>query len=171
MWAAQKEKSSGRRAEKSKRALQVAAAWEARGISGFDRMEYLQFLFALRHIDPCQLFFSFSTLFVAPEAPGRIEGHRWLGSGKYPSVNVAFAFDQFLVEALALGFVEVDCDKGGIGLSDNGQRLLDAVHPDNEDIDAICRWADPIMIERMEAVDAWVLRFFRKMKTRVNLMD
>lgn len=141
------------------------------GISRFERLEYLQFLFALLHLDRHQLFMSFSNNFVAPQTPAHVENHHWLGTGKYPPVGIALDFDSFLIEAVGLGLADVDFRNHAVTLSGTGRQFLDMMHPDNEDVDAICRWAWPLSIERIDAADAWILRFFRKMKTRVNLLD
>jgi hypothetical protein len=62
-------------------------------------------------------------------------------------------------------------EKETASLSELGHRLLDLLHPDCEDPDVILRWADEDGFFKpgvRESCDDWIMRFFSKMKTRVN---
>jgi hypothetical protein len=95
----------------------------------------------------------------------------WRGTGKY----APYAFDPQLARVASnfveLGLVDFDHLQKSVSLSEKGLRLLDLLHPDCEDPDVIVRWmgADGFFKPGMQqSCDDWIMRFFSKMKTRVN---
>lgn len=148
----------------------VPEDWSVRGLSRMDRFEYLQFLYCVRHIPEVELFKGIRRGAREMHVPGRIEDGYWLGTGKHPPADllVANIFQDFLAEAVGLGLIRYEKDSERASITETGLALLDLMHPDNEDPDAVCRWAGPIPSERLEGADAWLMRFFRKMKTRIN---
>jgi hypothetical protein len=97
----------------------------------------------------------------------------WEGTGKYAPQPVGdrneSGHSPNLVE---YGLVDVDIGKAVARLTDRGHRFLDLMHPDCEDPDVVLRWADPatglVDARHLQAVHDWNMRFFSKMKTRVN---
>ena len=100
----------------------------------------------------------------------------WVGSGRHAPAALGPRFD-LEVSLLGAWLIDVD-DAGTLGVTARGERLLDLLHPDCEDPDVLCRWRTPsrhpgdpqtyIAAEHMEAVKAWTLRHFRKMKASIN---
>lgn len=102
----------------------------------------------------------------------RICNGLWMGSGKYKfGFDVTSEVFHTLWRARVLGFVTDDRD-GLIGLSTAGDAFLNCLHTDNDDPDAFHRFMDPDTMTmpstQIERIDAWMMRFFRKMKTKVN---
>lgn len=98
----------------------------------------------------------------------------WAGTGKYPGVDPRHPVRYAPFKWLSLGLAQYGFDTGEITLTDRGHRFLDRLHPDCEDPDVLLRWVDPETGEfrpgSEKACDDWVLRFFSKMKTKVNLI-
>jgi hypothetical protein len=95
----------------------------------------------------------------------------WVGTGKHPPyafTDKVAAAAQYFVD---VGLVNFNEEKETASLSELGHRLLDLLHPDCEDPDVILRWADEDGFFKpgvRESCDDWIMRFFSKMKTRVN---
>ncbi len=95
----------------------------------------------------------------------------WKGTGKHRP----FAVDQDVERAASyfveLGLVDFSREREQVSLSDKGNRLLDLFHPDCEDPDVILRWMGEgglFKPDVQKSCDDWILRFFSKMKTRIN---
>jgi hypothetical protein len=95
----------------------------------------------------------------------------WKGTGKYPAVAVPKEVATTPLSFIAMNLVSYDERKRTISLSDKGHRFLDLLHPDCEDPDVILRWMgeDGLFLEGVsKSCDDWIMRFFSKMKTRIN---
>jgi hypothetical protein len=97
----------------------------------------------------------------------------WKGSGKYASATMARFVD--IGRALfGVGFIDINED-GDLILSESGHNFLEYIHPDCEDPDVFLRWIDPttgfIRPEAEPSMDDWLMRHFKKMKTRVNKIN
>jgi hypothetical protein len=101
-----------------------------------------------------------------------IENGNWVGSGKYAAhFPILRPLYRTVGSAVALGLLS-HRQSGKVALTEAGQTFLDTMHKDNDDPDAIIRFMDPatmtIPASEIDRVDAWMMRFFRKMKTKVN---
>ena len=92
----------------------------------------------------------------------------WRGTGKYDPIR----FQGTLVDDISYELAHlmlVRKDGKSLGLSQNGEAFLDALHPDCSDPDLPMRWRGwPLTGDDQEAMDAWIRRVFRKMKKGVN---
>ena len=95
----------------------------------------------------------------------------WKGTGKHTPLAVAGDVETIPMWFIETGLVAYDQNLKTIAVSDKGHRFLELLHPDCEDPDVMLRWIgdDGFFREGCEkACDDWIMRFFRKMKTRVN---
>jgi hypothetical protein len=97
----------------------------------------------------------------------------WGGTGKYEPI--CFGEDKKPEQALlATGLVEIDHQTLTLSITDIGERFLNYLHASCEDPDVILRWMNPetrfFNPGSEAAVEEWLTKFFRKMKTRVNLI-
>lgn len=105
----------------------------------------------------------------------RIANGLWVGSGKYKfGFNVTMEVLRTLGQARALGFVTDDRDDL-IALTAAGEAFLHSLHTDNDDPDALHRFMDPdtlsMPFNQIARIDAWMMRFFRKMKAKINSLS
>jgi hypothetical protein len=98
----------------------------------------------------------------------------WGGTGKHAPVRIREGSDEARAERslFLLGFAEQSDNRNWFHISEAGERFLGRIHPDCEDPDVLNRWADVetglIAGCHKDKVDSWLVRFFRKLKTRVN---
>lgn len=97
----------------------------------------------------------------------------WCGTGKYEPI--CYGEDKRPEQALlATGLVEIDHQALTLSITDVGERFLNYLHKSCEDPDVILRWMNPktgfFNPGSEAAVEEWLTKFFRKMKTRVNLI-
>lgn len=97
-----------------------------------------------------------------------------VGSGKYATrLPLIDEIGWVLSDAALLGLVDMSTNQK-VRLTDAGLAFLDIMHVDNYDPDAFLRFMNPstmtIAASEIERVDAWMMRFFRKMKTKVNAL-
>lgn len=95
----------------------------------------------------------------------------WVGTGKHAFLQNPLLLTQAAPYFVKLGLVEFNHEKEHILLSDLGNRLLDAFHPDCEDPDVVLRWMgedNMFKPDAQKSCDDWIKRFFSKMKTRIN---
>ncbi len=92
----------------------------------------------------------------------------WIGTGRYPVRPLTSEETRSVGHGLLL--TRTVAPKGdALVLSETGARFLDALHPSGEDVDMPVRWAGrDLDAADSEAMDRWIVRTFRKMKTRVN---
>lgn len=100
-------------------------------------------------------------------------GH-WVGSGKYKvKYDLRDEIGWVFSNAQVFGLVEFEKD-GKLRLTDAGEAFLDIMHADNYDPDAFLRFIDPetktMPISEVDRIDAWMMRFFKKMKTKVSAL-
>jgi hypothetical protein len=98
----------------------------------------------------------------------------WRGTGKY--APIAIQDDLARVPLIFLGAKLVGYDQltKTISLTEKGHRLLDMLHPDCEDPDVMLRWIGDDGFFRQDVAkscDDWIMRFFSKMKTKVNEIE
>lgn len=109
-------------------------------------------------------------LFALDEGGGTV----WRGTGKYPALPPGNEMASMPLGFLKVGLVSYDFGTKSITLSDKGHRFLDLLHPDCEDPDVLLRWMGPDGLFKDgvgKSCDDWIMRFFSKMKTRVNEID
>ena len=94
----------------------------------------------------------------------------WVGSGRYP-MRPLTTDEAWSVGNGLLSTRTVAARGDVLLLSDTGARFLDSIHHSAEDLDMPVRWVgrEPDASDG-EAMDRWITRTFRKMKTRVNAM-
>ncbi|MBY3432871.1 hypothetical protein HFN89_01605 [Rhizobium laguerreae] len=98
----------------------------------------------------------------------------WKGTGKHAPLAVADDVASAPLSYFAMKFVRYDEGARTIALSDKGHRFLDMLHPDCEDPDVMLRWIgdDGLFRDGVErSCDEWIMRFFSKMKTRINHIE
>lgn len=148
--------------------------------AGIRRPMFLQLLYALRRAGTSDASYflrdGISPWLTTPSmSEVTSDGRYWRGTGKYPAARID-PLDRIRVEAalFMLGLVDIDRDKAQTHLTARGEAFLDMLHPDCNDPDVMCRWrpegSSIIMPEHGNAVREWLTRYFRKMKTRVNLL-
>jgi hypothetical protein len=106
--------------------------------------------------------------FFALEPGGSI---KWMGTGKYKPYPISDQMADAATKFVHLGLVEFDNENETLSLSDKGNRLLDILHPDCEDPDVMLRWTENdgfFKPDCEKSCDDWIMRFFSKMKTKVN---
>lgn len=95
----------------------------------------------------------------------------WTGTGKHEPKEISTNWLGYLMSRLIFaGFVEFHPNKDAVRLADSGRAFLAALPKDCEDPDVLCRWKGIEPEKSGPAMDAWQIRFFRKMKTTVNRM-
>jgi hypothetical protein len=143
----------------------------------------LQVLYAIRHASLKEnedLYATFESAYRNFEdldtfSFGRAIRHgNWIGSGKFDAkFPILNEFNRAIFSAQALGLAERE-GSGRFKLTDAGEAFLDCMHTDNDDPDAFLRFVDPITgtmpRSESERIDAWMMRFFRKMKTKMNAL-
>jgi hypothetical protein len=98
----------------------------------------------------------------------------WTGTGKhrpYPFNDKLAAATQYFVD---VGLVKFEEESETVSLSEIGHRLLDLLHPDCEDPDVVLRWVGEegfFKPDVRKSCDDWIMRFFSKMKTRINEIE
>ena len=112
--------------------------------------------------------------FSSSKTGGFIENGNWVGSGKYEvRFPILRPLQCTIGSAIALGLL-THRESGKIALTEAGNAFLDIMQKDNNDPDAIIRFMNPstqtIPVTEIDRVDAWMMRFFRKMKTKVNAL-
>ncbi len=115
--------------------------------------------------------FEFGTLEEFSFGP-HIKSGYWVGSGKPKAkLVIHIELERVIFSARTLGLIEPE-GTGRIKLTEAGEAFLDCMHTDNYDPDAFLRFMDPETLSmpssEIERIDAWMMRFFRKMKTKVN---
>jgi hypothetical protein len=98
----------------------------------------------------------------------------WTGTGKHRP----YSFSEKLAAAaryfVDVGLVKFEEESETVSLSETGHRLLDLLHPDCEDPDVILRWTGEDGFFKPDigkSCDDWIMRFFSKMKTRINEIE
>jgi len=103
---------------------------------------------------------------------GRIREGRWLGTGKYRSLDLVLRMDAMLFGAVGSGFLEIDHSRRSASVSDAGRTLLKSLHKDNRDPDLPLRFIDTAegtsSAAAIPAIDDCYRRFFRKMKAKLH---
>lgn len=141
----------------------------------------LQTLFALRNASDAERaeLFQFFASWPHRDADGpqmTFGGHvhrgSWTGSGKYDAaLHLQDEIGWVIHDGASLGLVDVESDDK-VNLTDAGNALLDIMHTDNYDPDAFLRFTDSetstMPASQIERIDAWMGRFFGKMKTKVD---
>jgi hypothetical protein len=140
----------------------------------------LQVLYSLRNSSPQErrnLFEIFSSYPPKDSGPqmtfgGHVGKGQWLGSGKYQAkLDLQEEIGWVIHDAAILGLVDMETN-AEVRLTDAGQALLDIMHTDNYDPDAFLRFTDPETLtmagSQIERIDAWMTRFFRKMRMKVD---
>lgn len=95
----------------------------------------------------------------------------WTGTGKHKPMEFDRNFASIPLTFLSMGLVAYHADDRTIALTENGCRFLDLLHPDCEDPDVMLRWMGEDGFFKPDvgkSCDDWIMRFFSKMKTRVN---
>ncbi len=95
----------------------------------------------------------------------------WRGTGKYAPLPVSDKLARAPLRFLRMRLVDYDSREKTISLSDKGHRFLDMLHPDCEDPDVLLRWRGEdghFKCGVQQSCDDWIMRFFSKMKTRIN---
>jgi len=142
---------------------------EAGHYRGLDSPVLLQMLFRLRRLGTARLWADAGSgqpsLFEKDE-----DGLLWDGRGKSPKAS--FGIDEVMgIQAFNGGtplLMSRDAD-GMRRLTPAGEMFLDLLHPVAEDPESLCRWAGrPLDQSDSDAMDRWIERTFRKVKTRVN---
>ena len=106
--------------------------------------------------------------FALDQKSGALE---WCGTGKYAPQPISDKLSRAPLRFLRMRLVDYDSRGKTISLSDKGHRFLDMLHPDCEDPDVLLRWRgeDGHFKDGVEqSCDDWIMRFFSKMKTRIN---
>jgi hypothetical protein len=106
---------------------------------------------------------------------GHVHRGVWRGSGKYDvGLHLQDEIGWAIHDGVPLGLVDVETDDK-ISLTDAGNALLDMMHTDNYDPDAFLRFTDAetqtMPASQIERIDAWMGRFFGKMKTKVDRLS
>jgi hypothetical protein len=142
----------------------------------------LQTLFALKasNDDERSLLHSFFKQPYPPQAEDgvamtfgkHVVGGMWIGTGKYPAhLNLQEEIGWIIHDAAALGLVDMESERQ-VRLTPAGEAFLDIMHTDNYDPDAFMRFIDvntlTMPVAEIERIDAWLSRFFRKMKVKVD---
>jgi hypothetical protein len=89
----------------------------------------------------------------------------WSGTGRYEPRAIDRERLLGAVETLAFFGLIAQVDRR-LEITKRGERLLDLLHPDNEDQDLLLRWRGPADEAMRFSMDDWILRNFRKMKHR-----
>ncbi|MCS4090204.1 hypothetical protein [Rhizobium sp. BK176] len=98
----------------------------------------------------------------------------WSGTGKHSHVEIPSELPRVPLVFIEKGLVGYDPQSKAISLTDKGYRFLDLLHPDCEDPDVMLRWTgeDGLFREGVaQSCDDWIMRFFSKMKTKVNEIE
>jgi hypothetical protein len=144
-------------------------------ISGLLNPLALQALYALARRDGVPV------PFLGPDDPAAAwralltpEGYAypsWTGTGRYPSRPI-HKDEVVSVGSALIRYRLVTADGDRLLVSATGRAFLDALHPDCEDVDMPVRWAGRDAAPGdAEAMDRWITRTFRRMKSRVNAGD
>jgi hypothetical protein len=102
------------------------------------------------------------------------EPTKWKGTGKYPALHIPNDLTHAPLAFIAMKLVSYDAQTKTIALSDKGKQFLDLLHPDCEDPDVMVRWMGPDGLFKIgvdKSCDDWIMRFFSKMKTRINEIE
>jgi hypothetical protein len=96
----------------------------------------------------------------------------WVGTGKYQGrLNLQDEIGWIIHDASALGLIDMHANSQ-VSLTDAGEKFLNIMHTDNYDPDAFMRFMDPVTltmpVSEIVRIDAWLSRFFRKMKVKVD---
>jgi hypothetical protein len=105
---------------------------------------------------------------------GHVNEGVWTGSGKYKvGIDLQDEIGWAISDGMPLGLVNLE-DDGKVSLTDAGNALLDIMHTDNYDPDAFVRFTDPETLtmpgSEIDRIDAWMNRFFHKMKLKVDAL-
>jgi DNA-binding protein H-NS len=98
----------------------------------------------------------------------------WKGTGKHPALAIDRNVAASPLAFIGMKLVDYDAKAKTITLSDKGHRFLDLLHPDCEDPDVLLRWMGPDGLFKQgvgKSCDDWIMRFFSKMKTRINEIE
>lgn len=103
---------------------------------------------------------------------GHVDRGVWVGSGKYKGgIDLQAEIGWAMFAGADLGLVDRETD-GQVRLTDAGNAFLDLLHADNYDPDAFLRFTDLETMAmpgaQIARIDAWMGRFFHKMKTKVD---
>lgn len=146
-----------------------------RGPRGLMNPLTLQTLYALRERGP--IYFPFldeakdQDIWRALLTPPGESVPMWVGTGRY-APRPLHPHEVTWVGGSLITCMLMANDGDHLKLSDTGHAFLDSLHKACEDVDMPVRWANRDLTEADgEAMDAWIARTFRKMKTRVNLLD
>jgi len=94
----------------------------------------------------------------------------WRGTGKYLAYPL-HPMDVVTIWRQLEGLCLVEIVDGNLRIAPAGRHFLDALHPDCHDPDLPCRWTHrELGPDDQAAMDASLIRTFRKMKTRVNAL-
>lgn len=164
--ATQKNSDRGRR-------RMLIARLEGGGFKGFDSPLFLQALYRIRRLGPISLLSKSASIgpaLLVETAPGV---YAWEGKGAQPAALFSKQeLLEFLMAGGALNELLMRHEDGTVELSEAGDMFLDLLHPDAEDPNVLCRWANRILTDKDRiAMDRWVETTFRKVKTRVNMID
>lgn len=93
----------------------------------------------------------------------------WVGTGKYAPVQINHGWLGWLVtDLLRTGLMEFAPGGDSVRLSPIGTAFLNKLPKDCEDPDIVGRWQGLDAVTAAPSMDAWLLRFFRKMKVAAN---
>lgn len=98
----------------------------------------------------------------------------WSGTGKHSPLEIPSDLPRVPLAFIEKKLVGYDKQAKTISLTDKGHRFLDMLHPDCEDPDVILRWTDDDGLFRdgvEQSCDDWIMRFFSKMKTKINEIE
>jgi hypothetical protein len=140
----------------------------------------LQTLFALRNATEAERSNLYDWFQIYPPEPNgpkmtfgkHVEDGMWIGSGKYSSkLNLQEEIAWVIHDSARLGLVDMKKDNQ-VRLTEAGLAFLDIMHTDNYDPDAFLRFTDPESLtmnsSQIDRIDAWMNRFFHKMKVKVD---
>ena len=151
--------------------------WVSRSASTFDEPLALQVLFALAAAseDDARNAFGIAANFQDSSRGytlgSKLREGNWVGTGKHePTPTSSTAITNYILTFVALGFAELREET--VSVTELGSRFLDALHKNNCDPDATLRFISPataaIDVAEQDSMEAWLLRFFRKMKQKAT---
>jgi hypothetical protein len=168
--------------------LKVQAMIDLQGRYMLDRSTFisepwgLQTLFALRNATEAERSNLYDWFQIYPPEPAgpkmtfgkHVEDGMWVGSGKYSSkLNLQAEIGWVIHDGARLGLVDMETDNQ-VRLTEAGLAFLDIMHTDNYDPDAFLRFTDPETLTMhgsgIDRIDAWMNRFFHKMKVKVDAL-
>jgi hypothetical protein len=168
--------------------LNVQAMIDLQGRYMLDRSTFisepwgLQTLFALRNATEAERSNLYDWFQICPPEPvgpkmtfgKHVEDGMWVGSGKYSSkLNLQAEIGWVIHDGARLGLVDMEKDNQ-VRLTEAGLAFLDIMHTDNYDPDAFLRFTDPETLtmhgSEIDRIDAWMNRFFHKMKVKVDAL-